>query len=220
MEWHWHASAINSPLVYLPQFLNRPSKTHQEILVHTFCYVQHTKNFGLTLGKVTSNPHHLIAYADTSYATATSAELFTGNALLFKGLIGWRCHKQSDDDAPALSTTKEEYHSCSKAGQDIRWVEQLLDEILPALNISPKNICLYCDNQGALSLLKNSVYQHCTRHINVCHHWLQHHIEQAEHFEAAYVRTNQNLADFLTKPLALRPTRLAIGKVHLGGLSA
>jgi hypothetical protein len=205
---------------YLSQYLNKPSKTHQEYLVHTLRYVQHSKNFGLTLGKVSPDIHHLVAYNNASYATAVLADSFAGSALLFNGLIGWCCHKQNDDDAPSLSTMEAEYRSCSEAGQDIWWVEQLLDEILPALNIQPKNIFLYCNNQGVLALLKNSIYQHRTRHINVCHHWLQHHIEQAENFEAAYVRTNQNLADFLTKPLAPKPTRLAIGKVHLGGLSA
>jgi hypothetical protein len=71
----------------LSQFLNKPSKTHQEFLIHTFCYIQHSKSFGLTLGKVSPEAHHLVAYADASYATATSAESFAGSALLFNGLI-------------------------------------------------------------------------------------------------------------------------------------
>lgn len=205
---------------FLSQFLNNPSKTHQELLTHTLRYVQYSKNFALTLGLVNSNPHRLIAHADASYATATHADSFAGSTVLFNGLVGWRCHKQNVDDAPALSTTEAEYRACSEAGQDIRWLDQLLSEIYPSLNIPLGQIILYCDNQGALALLKNSIYQHRTRHINVRHHWLRHHIEQANNFQAEYVRTEDNLADFLTKPLSPKPTRLALVKVGLGDMSA
>ncbi|KNZ46272.1 uncharacterized protein VP01_7406g1, partial [Puccinia sorghi] len=61
---------------------------------------------------------------------------------------------------------------------------------------------LFCDNQGALALLINAVYQHRTQHLNICHHWFCHHLEESKNFVLEYVRTEQNLSDFLTKPLA------------------
>jgi hypothetical protein len=58
---------------YLSQFLNNPSKTHQNHFLHVLCYIQHTKDFGLTVGAVSSTPSTLVAYSDASYAMATQA---------------------------------------------------------------------------------------------------------------------------------------------------
>jgi hypothetical protein len=77
-----------------------------------------------------------------------------------------------DDDAPALSTTESEYRACSECGQDIVWTQQLLDSLRPFLTLPPTAVTLHCDNEGALALLKDTIYQHRTRHINVRHHWL------------------------------------------------
>jgi hypothetical protein len=199
---------------YLSQYLNKPSKTHQNHFLHVLRYLQHTKTFGLTLGAVSKSPSSLIAYADASYATATQAYSFAGSAILHNGLIGWRSSKM-DDDAPALSTTESEYRACSECGQDIVWTQQLLDSLRPFLSLPPTGVTLHCDNQGALALLKDSIYQHRTRHINVRHHWLRHHIEQTTTFLLAYVPTDQNLANFLTKPLTPIKNKQSLNNVSL-----
>ncbi|KAI7966516.1 hypothetical protein MJO29_002264 [Puccinia striiformis f. sp. tritici] len=202
---------------YLSQFLNRPQKTHQQQYLQVLRYLQRTMNYGLTLGRVGNNIHQLVAYADSSYASGLEASSFLGSAVLHNGMVGWRCQK-FDNDAPSLSTTEAEYRSCSETGQDVRWAQQLLDNIYPFLNLISSPITLYCDNQGALALLKDAVYQHRTRHINVRHHWLRFHIEKDKNFKVQYVQTNDNIADFLTKPLSPKKTRLAIGMVNLGDI--
>ena len=72
-----------------------------------------------------------------------------------------------DDDAPALSTTEAEYQAFSEAGQDLVWTQQILNSLRPHLPIPTSNITLFCNNQGALALLKDTIYQHRTHHINV-----------------------------------------------------
>jgi hypothetical protein len=133
-----------------------------------------------------------------------------GSAILHNGLVGWHCQKQ-DDNAPALSTTKAEYCACSKTGQDVRWVEQLLDQIYPLINLSPSPVRLYCNNQGEFALLKDSIYQH---------HWLCHHIVQAKNLEVLYIATTKNITDFLTKPLQPKKKRLAVAAIALGDIEA
>jgi hypothetical protein len=177
-------------------------------------YIQHTKDFGLTLGAVDNTPSTLVAYADASYATASQAYSFAGSAILHNGLVGWRCAKM-DDDAPALSTTESEYRACSECGQDIIWTQQLLDSLWPFISLPPSNVTLHCDNQGALALLKDTVYQHRTRHINVRFHWLRHHIAKSDDFHLSYVPTDSNIADFLTKPLTPIKTKQALLNVFL-----
>ncbi|PLW10334.1 hypothetical protein PCASD_21665 [Puccinia coronata f. sp. avenae] len=174
---------------YLSQFLNKPSKTHQNHFLHFLRYLQHTKNFGITLGAVSTSPSTLVAYSDASYATSTEAYSFAGSAILHNGLIGWR--------------------------QDIVWTQQLLDSLRPYIDLPPTSVTLHCDNQGALALLKDTLYQHRTRHINVRYHWLRHHIELSETFYLAYVPTDRNVADFLTKPLTPIKNRQALDHICL-----
>jgi hypothetical protein len=199
---------------YLLQYLNKPSKTHQNHYLHVLRYLQHTKDFGLVLGAVSPSISTLTAYADASYATATQAYSFAGSAVIHNGLIGWRCAKM-DLDAPATSTTESEYQACSELGQDIIWTQQLLNSLRPFIELPPHGVTLHCDNQGALALLKNTLYQHRTRHINVRYHWLRHHLEQDHSFKLEYVPTDRNLADFLTKPLTPIKTRQALAFVDL-----
>jgi hypothetical protein len=199
---------------YLSQFLNHPSKTHQNHFLHVLRYIQHTKSYGLTLGAVSNDPSTLIAYANASYATANQTHSFAGSIILHNSAVGW-CRAKMDDEAPSLSTTEAEYCACSKSGQDIIWTQQLLESLRPFTSLPPSNVTLHCDNQGALALLENTIYQHCTRHINVRHHWLRHHIEQSKTFHLAYVPTDCNVADFLTKPLTPIKTRQALLNVTL-----
>jgi hypothetical protein len=199
---------------YLSQFLNKPSKTHQNHFQHILRYLQHTRHLGITVGAVDDKPSNLVAYADASYATANQAYSFAGSAVLHNGLIGWRCHKM-DVDAPSLSTTEAEYRACSETGQDIIWTQQLLDSLRRFITLPSEHVTLYCDNQGAIALLKDTVYQHRTRHINVRYHWLRHHIARSKTFQISYTPTDSNKADFLTKALTPIKTQSAIDAVHM-----
>ena len=89
---------------FLSQYLNRPSRTHQNHFFHVLQYLQHSKDFCLVLGALTPSPSTLTAYSKASYATATQACSFAGSAILHNGLVGWRCAKM-DINAPGLSTT-------------------------------------------------------------------------------------------------------------------
>jgi hypothetical protein len=149
---------------YLSQFLNNPSRTHEHQVKHVFRYLSNSINFKLILGNEPSTPGQIIGYADASYESATGSASFSGSLVKYFGTIGWRCQKQ-DDDAAALSTTEAEYRACSETGQDIRWLEQLLLNIHPHINVPSSSAHLFCDNQGAIALLKNPQYQHRTRHI-------------------------------------------------------
>ncbi|KAI7958287.1 hypothetical protein MJO29_006504 [Puccinia striiformis f. sp. tritici] len=198
---------------FLSQFLNQPVKTHEVLFSHVLRYLKYSTQLSLVLGNVPGD-ERLVGYSDSSYASGVEAASFSGSLVLYHGPIGWRCAKQSDD-GPALSTTEAEYRACSETGQDLRWAEQLLQDINPLLNLDKPVVHLYCDNQGALALLRNPIYQHKTRHLNVCHHWLRYHIENANNFTVAYVSTNDNPSDLLTKPLSPIKTRKFLHQLHL-----
>ncbi|KAI7943896.1 hypothetical protein MJO28_011424 [Puccinia striiformis f. sp. tritici] len=198
---------------FLSQFLNHPVKTHEVLFNHVLRYLKYSTHLSLTLGNVPGD-QRLVGYSDSSYASGVEAASFSGSLVLYHGPVGWRCAKQSDD-GPSLSTTEAEYRACSETGQDLRWAEQLLQEINPILNLDKPVVHLYCDNQGALALLRNPIYQHKTRHLDVRHHWLRYHIEDVTNFTIAYVSTNDNLSDLLTKPLSPIKTRQFLHRMHL-----
>ncbi|KAI7946129.1 hypothetical protein MJO29_012517 [Puccinia striiformis f. sp. tritici] len=198
---------------FLSQFLNHPTKLQENLFQHVLRYLQYSRDMTLNLGNV-DDESRLVGFSDSSYASGTQAASFSGSLVLHHGPIGWRCAKQ-EDDGPALSTTEAEYRACSETGQDLRWAEQLLQEINPLIGVSSVTVHLYCDNQGALALLDNPIYQHRTRHINVRHHWLRYHIHDVQNFTASYISTHDNLSDLLTKPLSPIKTRQFLKKLHL-----
>ncbi|MBW0489730.1 hypothetical protein O181_029445 [Austropuccinia psidii MF-1] len=60
---------------------------------------------------------------------------------------------------------------------------------------------LLCDNQGAIALLKNPLYQHRTRHIKLRLHWCRQLLNEGD-ISMEYVATNLMVADVLTKGLS------------------
>jgi hypothetical protein len=57
-----------------------------------------------------------------------------------------------------------------------------------------------CDNQGAISLVKNSGHQARTKHIDVKYHHIRNMVKEGV-IHIQYIHTSQQLADILTKPL-------------------
>ncbi|KNZ56800.1 uncharacterized protein VP01_2314g2, partial [Puccinia sorghi] len=68
---------------YLVQCTRPDSAFAFNVLTHTLQYIQHSKSYGLTLGRVKTQSHVLVAYSDASYATATAAHSISGSALFY-----------------------------------------------------------------------------------------------------------------------------------------
>lgn len=134
---------------------------------------------------------------------------------MLNGLILWQCSKQA---VCALSTTEAEHCSCSESGQDVLWTAQLLACLSRPFNQTVPTPTLYCDNQGAIALLENPLYQHRTRHIDVHLHWLRHHVSEGD-FQLVYVPTSDNIADGTTKNLSPILARKFLANLHLVSLN-
>ena len=57
-----------------------------------------------------------------------------------------------------------------------------------------------CDNESAIKLANNPVQHSCTKHIDICHHFLRDHVAKND-ISLEGVRTEDQLADIFTKPL-------------------
>ena len=84
-----------------------------------------------------------------------------------------------------------------------------LARILAAFKDSDSEpITMYCDNQGAIALVKNPVKHGRSKHIDIRYHFTREHVENGT-IILEYIPSDQNLADPFTKPL---------GKVKWGTL--
>jgi hypothetical protein len=91
------------------------------------------------------------------------------------------------------------------------WLARLLGEMH---NSEPAKVRLKVDNKSAISLSKNPVYHERSKHIDVRYHFVRECVEAGK-IDLSYVRTEEQLADILTKSLGkakFHELRMAIGK--------
>ncbi|MBW0461213.1 hypothetical protein O181_000928 [Austropuccinia psidii MF-1] len=175
----------------LAQFLNAPSIKHENAFKHVLRYLKGTKGWGITLGNVSDNSF-ITAFCDADWGSNYDSRSFSGSCVFCYGLIGWKTSRQ---EIVALSSTEAEYRSISSCCQDISWLLELTSDF--GLKLKSK---LLCDNQGALSLLKNPLYQHRTRHIKLRLHWCRELFNEGK-IMAEYISTTNMVADIMTKSL-------------------
>lgn len=108
------------------------------------------------------------------------------------GCVSWRAQKQP---TVATSTTEAEYRAAYEATQEAIWLRQLLLD----MNYPCEDpISLLCDNQGALALAKNPLYQSRSKHFDILYHWIREKVDDHT-ILPTYITTSLMLADFLTK---------------------
>ena len=60
---------------------------------------------------------------------------------------------------------------------------------------------IFCDNTGAISLAKESIFHKRTKHIKRCFNSIRGKVKEGD-IEICKIHTNLNVADPLTKPLS------------------
>ena len=78
------------------------------------------------------------------------------------------------------------------------WLRKLLLDF----GISVPPIKIFCDNQGAIKLMKHAIASPRSKHIDAIHHFVRERVARGE-VEFAYCRSEEMAADCLTRPLAV-----------------
>ena len=115
-----------------------------------------------------------------------------------------------------LSSTEAEYFALSMATQEVRFIQQLLEEIHE--NVTPAIIKE--DNTSAIFLVKNRQVGQRTKHIDVRHHFLREHCE-AGRIAVEFVQSEKNEADIETKNITEKLHAIHANNIRegtLGGL--
>ncbi|KAM1756496.1 hypothetical protein ACFX11_005858 [Malus domestica] len=121
---------------------------------------------------------------------STSRYAFT----LGSGMFSWASIKQN---TVALSTAEAEYVSATEATSQAKWLRFVLEDFGEE---QVEGTQILCDNTSVIAMAKNPVFHQKTRHINKKFHFIREAI-QAKEIELVYCRTEEQIADILTKAL-------------------
>ncbi|CAI5953966.1 unnamed protein product [Closterium sp. NIES-64] len=158
-------------------------------------YLCSTSGMGLVLGG--RIPVVLTGHADASWAddqaTQRSSQGYTFS--LGSGSVSWRATRSS---SVLGSSCEVEIYAGAMAAQELCWLTYLLTD-LGEPPLSP--LVLYVDNKAMLALCREQRLEHRTKHIAL-RYFLARELQQRGQMRLAYVASEANTADVLTKALA------------------
>ncbi|KAI3735576.1 hypothetical protein L6452_15082 [Arctium lappa] len=141
----------------------------------------------------------LKGYSDASWITNLEDHSSTSGwvYVLGGGAISWASKKQT---CITSSTMKSEFVALAAAGKEAEWLRNLVREIpLWPKPISP--ISIRCDSATILDKANSQVYNGKSRHLGVRYNMIRELITNGV-ISVEFFRSQQNLADHLTKGLA------------------
>ena len=181
----------------LSRFNHCPGPTHHAAARQVLAYVKGTSTFGLVFKAPETPPakFKIITKVDSDYANDLLDRASTTGYIIYLNNhpIVTRSTKQ---ERPALSTTEAEYVAEAEAAKETEWVCHVLDQ----LQIDYETPIMYADNKGGIRLAQNKSISQRTKHIDVRHHYIRHLVEN-KRLEIRHISTDENTADFFTKPL-------------------
>ena len=182
---------IMHTVVFLSQFNSCYSREHWNAAKRVIRYLMKTIDYGIVYKK---SDFSLNGYVDADWASnKVDRKSFTGYLFKFGGsAISWKCQKQK---TVALSSAEAEYMAISEATKELVHLRNVFVE----LNLFSK-ILLYNDNRSAHLLAENNVFHARSKHIDIRYHFIRD-VLKKEIFELKYLKTDEMIADIMTKPL-------------------
>ncbi|KAK8946931.1 hypothetical protein KSP39_PZI007096 [Platanthera zijinensis] len=157
----------------LSRFTSNPGKEHWEALDRLLRYLSGTKDHALCY---TGYPPTMKGHSDASWCSeAGNSKSTSGYIFTLRGAaITWKSKRQT---CIALSSMEAELFALALAGEEADWIMNLiLDILLSKLQVN--SLSLYCDNQAAVQVVKNALYNTNRRHIRLRHALLNYLKEQ------------------------------------------
>ncbi|GJR49955.1 zinc finger, CCHC-type containing protein [Tanacetum coccineum] len=146
----------------------------------------------------TGYPSVLEGYTDASWISNTEDNSSTSGwvFLLGGGVISWASKKQT---CITGSTIESEFVALAAAGKEAKWLKNLFHKIpLWSKPVAPMSI--RCDSAATLANACSQMYNGKSRHLGVRHSMIRKLITNGVIY-IEFVRSQQNLADHLTKGL-------------------
>jgi hypothetical protein len=197
---------ISTAVGIAARFASNPDSGHFEMLERILGYLQSTSTLGLLLDG--SAPLNIVGAGDADWGGDMQDRKSTSGFAIRIGnsLISWQSSKQK---CVSLSTMQAEYIAMTECVKEAVWASKLLKD----LGFADQTPTIRCDNQAAIATLKNEAQHSLAKHIDIRYHFIKDLMEEGL-LTVEYVRSEENLADILTKPLGkdkFREARTALG---------
>jgi hypothetical protein len=165
---NWAALTTHPNILFavstVTRFTSNPSPAHWEAVKQIFCYLARTRDLWLSYGKVCRT---LVGYTDADGSMAEDCHAISGYVFLIDGgAVSWSSKWQ---EIVSLSTTESEYVMVTHRLKEAMWLCSLLSEVFSSFK---DTTVLLCDNQSVIALACGHQYHACTKHIDVCYHFI------------------------------------------------
>ncbi|KAJ0726306.1 putative RNA-directed DNA polymerase [Helianthus annuus] len=189
--------------------MHQPQIAHMEAVCRIMRYLKGTIGHGVLFK---SNGHLKIqGYTDADWAGDKRGRRSTSGYFTLVGgnLVTWRSKKQK---VVALSRAEAEFRGIARGLTEILWIRKLLTEVaFPPTE--PTRIM--CDNKAAIQISENPVQYNRTKHVEVDIHFIKEKLESGM-LELPFVRSEDQLADILTKAVNERIFSKCLNKLSIG----
>jgi hypothetical protein len=178
----------------LMHYVSDPCPFHWRLVQRVIAYLKATIDYGITYQK--GGPIKPIGYSDASFTDdpdsrrSTTGQLF----MMADGPVTWKAKTLK---RVSTSTGETEYVVVYETGRQVKWLIQWLQEVEIYEDLPFE---IKCDNNAAITLMKNATGHSRVKHMDIKHHWIHEAVEAGE-LSITYIPTEDNIADIFTKPL-------------------
>ena len=174
-----------------------PRPQHWRAVLRVVQYLCGTRDYGLRMS-LDTGVAQLLIWSDSDWAGCLDTRKSTsGYVVMFLGCaIAWKSKRQPG--GPARSSTEAELIALDQAVREALWLRKLG----PPLGIpGSERPRIHEDNESCLAIAKGSRWSHASKHMDVKFHAVRYDV-LSNKVELVGVRSEDNLADLFTKPLA------------------
>ena len=174
---------------YLCRAMAKPTEECYQDALRVLMYLDKHEDVGLRYCACSTPPYGM---SDSDWAVKHSTSGWTFQ--FQQATISWASKKQN---VVALSTCEAEIMAASEASKEALHLRSVLKD-LDAVDDSPMHLSV--DNQSAIAVAYNPEHHSRMKHVERRHLFIRECVENLQ-LVVPFVSTNENLADFFTKPL-------------------
>ena len=181
------------------RFCENPGPAHKKAVMKILQYLFHTKEWDITYGGQGCGLC-MEAYTDSDLVACLDTRRSVSGAVLMlaKGVISWHSRMQ---EVTASGTSEAEYVVLSEVVKEVIFLRQVQEFMEPSMRVVAVNV--FEDNEGVIKLATNKHASRWTKYIDVKHRLVRD-ASDARKVRVAYVRSEDQHADLLTKPLDMQ----------------
>ena len=196
-------------LSIVSQFMHNLGEQHMNAVMLILRYLKSAPRKGILFTK-NVDCQSVNAYSDVVWAGAIDDRRSTSRYFTFVGgnLVTWRSKKQN---VVARSSAEAEFRGMTLGICEALWLRLLLMDLG---YLSRQQILLYCDNKTACAITHNPVQHDRTKHVKVDKFFIKEKLDE-KIVELPKIRSEDQLADILTKPVSSRVFSKFLGKLGM-----